>query len=630
MCGFAGYLSKKIFNEKDILINMVNKIQSRGPDSEGFWLDSNYGFGIGHKRLSILDLSTTGHQPILSKNHRYVLAFNGEIYNHLELRKILDKEQNNYWNGTSDTETLITCLELWGVQKTLKKINGMFAFALWDRKEKNLTLARDRIGEKPLYYGYIDGSFVFGSQLKCFSDFPHWKKVLDPNALELYFEYGYVPSPRSIFKNIFKLEPAQMVLIRKNDFEISSKIKYWDLKNSINNNKFISDNFDYLTIKEQLGVKLRQSVESRMLSDVPLGAFLSGGIDSSLIVSLMQSISSNSLKTFTIGFENKSYDETHKAREISKILGTDHNEIIFEKQDITKLVYSLGEVWDEPFSDISQIPTLLVSKVAKGQVKVVLSGDGGDELFCGYNRYLKGFELYKLSNNKFIKELYKKIDNNKFLLNFLNSKNKDRFEKLISAIYSNNLEEYYKNIVEVFNSNENLVLHENSLKYQLLDIQKSFYFKSDEEKLMYFDLISYLPDDILTKVDRASMSVGLEARAPFLNHKLVEYAFSLPIKFKKEKGSGKKIIKELLGNYLPNNLIDKSKEGFSVPIKELLLGPLNKWSESLIEDEIKSSDSLLNKAKLQEILHDNKYMKKASQKKWTVLMFLLWKQSFFK
>ena len=375
---------------------------------------------------------------------------------------------------------------------------------------------------------------------------------------------------------------------------------------------------------------MRQSVESRMLSDVPLGAFLSGGIDSSLIVSLMQSISSNSLKTFTIGFENKSYDETHKAREISKILGTDHNEIIFEKQDIAKLVYSLGEVWDEPFSDISQIPTLLVSKVAKEQVKVVLSGDGGDELFCGYNRYLKGFDLYKLSNNKFIKELYKKIDNNQFLLNFLNSKNRDRFEKLLNAIYSNNLEEYYKNIVEVFNRNENPVLHENSLKYQLLDKQKSFYFKSDEEKLMYFDLISYLPDDILTKVDRASMSVGLEARAPFLNHKLVEYAFSLPIKYKKEKGSGKKIIKELLGDYLPSNLIDKSKEGFSVPIKELLLGPLNEWSESLIEDEIKSSDSLLNKAKLHEILNDNKYMKKASQKKWTVLMFLLWKQSFFK
>ena len=629
MCGFAGYLSNKIFNEKDILVNMVNKIHSRGPDSEGFWLDSNYGFAVGHKRLSILDLSKTGDQPILSKNNRYVLAFNGEIYNHLELRKILDKEENNYWNGSSDTETLIACIEFWGVEKTLKKINGMFAFALWDRKEKNLTLVRDRIGEKPLYYGYINGSFVFGSQLKCFSDFPCWDKDLDPNALKLYFEYGYVPSPRSIFKDIFKLEPSQMILIKKNNFEINSKIKYWDLRNTINN-AYIPHNEDSLNIKEELEFKLRKSVESRMLSDVPLGAFLSGGIDSSLVVSLMHSISPNSLKTFTIGFENKTYDETQKAREISKILGTNHNEIIFENQDIINLVYSLGEVWDEPFSDISQIPTLLVSKVAKEQVKVVLSGDGGDELFCGYNRYLKGFDFYKLSKNKFIKEIYKKIDNNQFFLNCLNSKNRDRLEKLLSTIYSKNIDEYYKNVVEVFNSKENLIANKNTSKNQLLDIDNSFNFKSEEEKLMYFDLISYLPDDILTKVDRASMSVGLEARAPFLDHELVEYAFSIPIEFKKEKGSGKKIIRELLRNYLPKDLIDKSKEGFSVPINELLSGPLNEWSKSLLEDEIKYGNSFLNKLKLREVFDANNYIKKVSQKKWTILMFLLWKQSFFK
>ena len=631
MCGFAGYLSEGIEANQNIISKMINKIVSRGPDSEGIWLDPENNFALGHKRLSILDLSFAGNQPMISADSRYVLAFNGEIYNHLEIRELLNKEKNAVWNGTSDTETLIRSIETWGLEYTLDLLNGMFAFALWDRNKRVLKLVRDRLGEKPLYYGFINDSFVFGSQLKCFIDFPRWNKKLDKESLSLYFKYGYIPAPKSVFNKIFKLEPGNVLTINKDNIRTPIKNIYWDLRKIINKDKKIYYAKNYQDYLEKVQIKLKNSVERRMLSDVPIGAFLSGGIDSTAVVTYLQLLSKKSIKTFTVGFKDRNYDEAGKAKKLASFLGTEHNEITFDQKDVLDLVYSLGDVWDEPFSDISQIPTLLVSKVAKRQVKVVLSGDGGDELFCGYNRYLRGLDFYKLSKSKFAKTIFKSIENNKdFYSKAFKYKDKEKFEKLLKAINSNSLDEYYENVVEIFNQKDKFI--------EKIKFVKDFYYPStsdlenlcDEEKLMYHDLLRYLPEDIMTKVDRASMSLGLEARAPFLDHELVEYAFEIPLRFKKRHGKGKKIIKDLLSNYLPYNLIDNSKEGFSVPIHNWLDGPLNNWTNELIQAEINDKDSLFDRSRLQEIFQNNNREIRLNQKKWTILMFLLWKDTFFK
>jgi len=630
MCGFAGYLSESINADKDIIYKMVERVSSRGPDSEGLWLDQTNNFAIGHKRLSILDLSNTGHQPIISSNSRYVLAFNGEIYNHLEIRRLLNRKQDISWKGTSDTETLINAIEKIGLQDTLKLINGMFSFALWDRNEGILKLVRDRLGEKPLYYGLINDNFVFGSQLKCFIDFPNWDKRLDQESISLYFKYGYIPAPKSIFNKIFKLEAGNVLIIKKNNFKDFKKYTYWDLRKILNKKPEINYSISNDQYLEEVERKLKKSIERRMLSDVPIGAFLSGGIDSSCVVTYMKEFSKEPLKTFTVGFKDKNYNESKKAKRIAGFLGTDHNEIIFDKKELVELFDELGDVWDEPFSDISQVPTLLVSKVAKKQVKVVLSGDGGDELFCGYNRYIRGLDFYQLSKNKFSNLIIQNIKKYKdYYERFLNFKDNEKLDKMLEAFKANCIDEYYDNVVEIFKQNDKLLNKINFERNYINPLSKSLDYLCDEEKLMYIDLIRYIPEDIMTKVDRASMSIGLEARAPFLDHELVEYSFQIPIYLKKSHGKGKLILKDLLSNYLPNNLIDNSKEGFSVPIHDLIEGSLSDLFIELINNEINNKESLFDKKRLKEIFHkDNKEIK-LEQKKWTTLMFLLWKDKFF-
>ena len=630
MCGFTGYLSNSVLANKNLVMDMVNNVHSRGPDSHGFWLDENVNYAVAHKRLSILDLSEAGHQPILSSNNRYVLAFNGEIYNHLEIREILNKKYDCFWRGSSDTETLIQSISFMGLGNTLALINGMFSFALWDRDQKTLNLVRDRLGEKPLFYGTIGQSFVFGSELKCFKSFPDWLKILDEKSLELYFRYGYIPSPNCIFKDFFKLEPGHIITIKKSNINDFKKSCYWSLENKIFDSKFSKSKAMIKNYPQKLEMKLQNSIKKRLISDVPIGAFLSGGLDSTAIVTLMQSHFSNPIKTFTIGFKEEHYNESTKAKKISKILGTDHTEIIFDEDKILDLAQKIGSVWDEPFSDMSQIPTLLVSQIAKKDVKVVLSGDGGDELFCGYNRYLRGLDLYKLFNKKFIKKFFVENLSSKkdVFVNFFKEYDKERLEKFISSLKSNNLNEYYENIIKIFDTNDSLLKNNLYKEIFFSKCKSNFDYLKDEEKLMYLDLKQYLPENILTKVDRASMAFGLEARCPFLDHELVEFSFQVPLKYKKNNGKGKQIIREILSNYLPDKLIDRSKKGFSVPIHNWLKGPFKPWAELLIEEEKNNEESIFNPVRLDELISNNNELR-GNQKLWTILMFISWKKSFF-
>ncbi len=491
MCGFAGYLSKNIEANKQLVMDMVNKVNSRGPDSEGYWLDTENNFACGHKRLSIIDLTEAGNQPMVSQNSKYTLVFNGEIYNHTDLRKEINSEHKFLWKGNSDTETLLECLSIWGVDKTLNKIEGMFSFALWERDQKILRLVRDRLGEKPLYFGFINQTFVFGSQLKCFTKFPLWDKKINIESLELYMRYGYIPAPNCIFENLYKLEAGQIALIKKEKFYIE-KYKYWSFEKSIYSYKknfkdSTKENYEYYLKK-----MLEKSVKKTMISDVPVGAFLSGGLDSSLITTLMQYQSNKPIKSFTMGFKDKNYDETKRAKAVANYLATEHNEILFDEQDILNTVKQIGYVWDEPFSDISQIPTLLICQKAAREVKVVLSGDGGDELFCGYNRYLGGLDTYNFSKNKYISFFkYLILNQTNLFTKFFKESQREKVEKLIYALQAKNLDDYYLKVVEIFNPRDNFLKVKSSNKFPLINQMNIFGNISEEEKLMYLDILHY-------------------------------------------------------------------------------------------------------------------------------------------
>ncbi len=626
MCGFVGYLSFSEKPEKRLITKMASKIHSRGPDSDGSWIDEVSGIALSHKRLSIIDLTKAGHQPKLSKNKRFVIAFNGEIYNHQSIRKLLQKETKISWEGNSDTETLIEAISFWGIEKTLKQINGMFAFAVWDKQEKILFLARDRMGEKPLYYGLIGDTLLFGSQLKSFAEFPGWENKIDKFSTKLFFKYGYIPSPHCIFKDFFKLEPAHFLTVSLDNLKSPKKHNYWNLKSKIANAKSlgVKNEEEYLQTLEK---KLLFCVKERMNADVPLGAFLSGGLDSSTIVAMMNCNSNKPIKTFTIGFCNKDYDETNKARKISQYFGTEHIDYQLKDSDISDIFDKLGYVWDEPFSDISQVPSLILSRITRNEVKVALSGDGGDELFCGYNRYLKGLDLYKNSSFQFIDFLNKKIDLRKLFLRFSRESKYEKIDKFFNSLGSKDIVDYYINVVKIFDENDPLLAERIDINSDFSFEEFSEYKLKDEEKLMYFDFMQYLPDDLMTKIDRASMEYGLETRSPFLDHELIEYSFSIPLELKKKRGKGKYILKKILSKYLPQEFVETGKQGFSVPILQWMQGPMRTLAVSLINEEINNPDSIFNPARLKILFNEKNYEFRKNQKIWTILIFLLWKRS---
>jgi asparagine synthase (glutamine-hydrolysing) len=635
MCGFVGIHSVNQKNiHSEILLNMSKMLVHRGPDDSGVWINSSNSIGFAHQRLAVIDLTSAGHQPMHSSSNRFTIVFNGEIYNHNELRKELHYLE---WKGHSDTETLLTCIESWGIDKTLKKINGMFAFALWDSNECTMHLARDRMGEKPLYFGWQGDSFLFGSELKALKMHPSFRGQIDRDSLSLYFRYNNIPAPFSIYRDIYKLAPGSILTLRQGEKKYKVR-KYWSLFNTaIQGLSNLSKNTEEELVLE-LDNMLRKSIKQKLLSDVPIGAFLSAGIDSSTVVSIMQSLSSKPIKTFTIGFKDEAYDEANDARLIANHLGTDHHELYVEPQDIIDLIPLLSDLYDEPFSDASQIPTYLVSKLAKERVTVSLSGDGGDELFCGYNRYhvtekfwgiITRFPLFFRKLISFLLlsipiNYWNKLENFAFLSKKYNNIG-FKVYKGAGVIVSNTLYELYDNLLSNWKITDKLVRGAGNRLHLDLDSSEELECFSKVEKMMLWDMQSYLPNDILVKLDRASMGVSLEGRVPFLDHKIVEFSWRVPSKYKFKNNKGKWLLRQVLHQYIPKELTERPKSGFTLPLSDWLRGPLKDWAEGLINTDRIDDEGILNSdivnKKWQEHQAGNNDW---SNQLWSILMFQLW------
>ena len=645
MCGICGFvdLSNRYdqLNRHRIISEMTNTLIHRGPDDVGYWHDQGKGVSLGHRRLSIVDLSVHGSQPMLSNSGRYVIVFNGEIYNHLLLRKELIRSGVNIsWRGHSDTEILLACIDTWGIEKSIQKSSGMFAVAIFDNKENNLFLVRDRMGEKPLYYGFQNGVFLFASELKAINKHPDSMRDIDRNALALQFRYSYIPTPYSIYKGIKKLKAGSILRINlsKSNFkkEILEEPKtYWSLEDVVINaqkNIYTGNSIEAI---DDLNDLLGKSVRDQMVADVPLGAFLSGGIDSSLIVSLMQSQSSVPIDTFTIGFSEDDYNEAIFAKKIAKHLGTKHTELYVSSNDALSVVDKLPQIYDEPFSDSSQIPTYLISEMTKKNVSVSLSGDAGDELFGGYNRYLWTRKIWSrikfmpISLRKFITYGMTSVSPsawNKILKQILDTPQPgDKMHKLSSILTSSSAEDCYLNLISHWNNSDNIVIGATDISVPVNNINDHLDFDSIEQKMMYLDAISYLPDDILTKIDRASMSVSLETRIPFLNHHVVEFANTLPLSMKIKNGESKWILRQLLDKYVPREFTERPKMGFGIPIDIWLRGPLRDWAESLLEESRLKKEGFLNYEPIR-----RKWVEHLSGRRnwqyhlWDILMFQAW------
>jgi asparagine synthase (glutamine-hydrolysing) len=642
MCGITGFipaekLSKESINT--IVLNMTNQIASRGPDSFGSWVDDQARIGLGHRRLAILDLSKAGHQPMESSCGRYILTFNGEIYNHLDIRKSLERKSHFLkWNGLSDTETLLKLIETYGPEKALNELTGMFAFGLWDKKNNQLFLARDRMGEKPLYFGWVNNSFVFASELKAIKAYPGFENPINSAALAKFMQLKYVPTPSSIYENIYKLEPGKYINVSLNNFQTKDIVSktYWSLDDEIKNSKRYLLSRSQNTL-EQFHNLLSSSINSQMISDVPLGAFLSGGIDSSLIVSLMQELSPHPIKTFTIGFNEGEFNEADYAKKVAAHIGTDHHELIVTPELAMDCIPLLPNIYDEPFADSSQIPTYLVSQFAKNHVSVVLSGDGGDELFAGYNRYLWAPQIWKKISKapnliqKILINLGCRLSSRKWnsLFKYMDvDQPGEKIHKVCNALKnSESFNLFFLNLIAEQNPYENLLTNSSSTHnlFQDTPMLDNKLNLSNLENMMRIDSLNYLPDDILCKVDRAAMSVGLETRVPFLDKDLVSFAWRLSGENKIYNGQGKYILRQLLRQYVPSHLIERPKTGFGVPIGFWLRGPLRGWAEELLDfNNIKNSGHF-NPMIVKQLMDEHISGKKDwSSCLWSILMFQSW------
>ena len=606
MCGIAGFLdsSHRYLAEEisHIAVAMSDSLHHRGPDDSGLWSDAASGIALSFRRLAILDLSPTGHQPMVSSDGRYVVVFNGEIYNFLEIRQELESLTHPF-RGTSDTEVMLAAFSQWGLERAINRFNGMFAFALWDSQEKTLTLARDRLGIKPLYYGMSGGVFIFASELKAILRHPAFQQTIDRDALTLYLQYNCIPAPYSIYKGIHKLIPGTFLRIyAEMPLQIPTPLVYWSASEVVLagiNHPFQGNEHDAISYLDDL---LRESIKLRMIADVPLGAFLSGGVDSSTIVAVMQSLSDRPIKTFTIGFDDDNFNEAVYAKRVAGHLGTDHTELYVTPEQAMQVIPKLPDLYDEPFSDSSQIPTYLVSALARGHVTVSLSGDGGDELFGGYNRHYWGRSIWK--RIEWIPQPVRKVGAG--LLNLLSPVQWERvikslkpvlpsftqqpelsekIRKLLCILPVKNPEAFYDQLVSHWKPTGEL-LYSSEPKGVIKDPAGLTGVDDFSLRMMYRDLISYLPDDILVKLDRATMGVSLEGRVPFLDdHHVVEFAWRTPLSMKIRDGQGKWILRQVLYKYVPKELIERPKMGFGVPIDVWLRGALKDWVESLISED---------------------------------------------
>lgn len=635
MCGIAGFLYTSCFpqNANDLLSRMGQAMHSRGPDSSGVWSCKINRVGLSHQRLAIVDLTPAGHQPMVSNSKRYVISFNGEIYNHEDIREEIEKEQSTVWKGHSDTETLLAGIELWGLEITLKKTIGMFALAIWDNDTKAIYLARDRFGEKPLYYSQQDDLFIFGSELKSFRVNPDFKAVISRDSLSLLLRHSYIPAPYSIYQNVSKLMPGTFATFKNGNLAIQ---KYWSATDSFNisEEQLLKEN-DVLPYLES---KLKSAIKKQMVADVPLGAFLSGGIDSSLIVALMQSMTDRPVKTFSIGFNESEFNEAHYAKEVANHLGTEHTELYVSAKDALDVVEKLTDIYDEPFSDSSQIPTFLVTEMAKKHVTVSLSGDAGDELFCGYNRYLMTAKTWgKINKMPFI--LRQSIA--KILLavpsgtwNSLNrlmpSKYKmsnlgDKLHKAAGVITCTTIDELYKGLVSHWHNPENIVLASKEPLTVLTDPTRKTGLKDPILEMMALDTLSYMTDDILVKVDRAAMANSLEVRVPFLDHTVFEAAWRIPLTSKLKGSSTKDCLREILFKYVPRELIERPKTGFGIPLEEWLRGPLSDWANKLLNRNRLEEEGFFDAEKIAFMWEQHKTGERNwHYLLWDVLMFQIW------
>ena len=646
MCGLTGcWIQRTDFALSASVEAMSRTLDHRGPDARAVWVDESIGIGLGHTRLKVIDLSENGAQPMHSACNRYVLVFNGEIYNHHIIRAELENHGlAPNWRGHSDTEILLAGFVAWGVIATLQRTVGMFSLALWDKKERRLTLGRDRFGEKPLYYGWLgkgnSQTFAFGSELKALRAFPNFDNPVNRDALALYFQFCAVPAPYSIFQDIFKLEPGHILILQEKEFKNKAvKIEpYWQVTDVVH--KGISNPImDEIEAIELLESALRESIEQQSIADVPLGAFLSGGIDSSTITALMQDQSNRPIQTFTVGFDESEFDESPYALAIAKHIGTEHHELRVTSTDALSIIPSLPEIYDEPFADASQIPTHFICKAARQKVTVALSGDAGDELFGGYNRYFwskriwnklawlplvarrllgRGISLFPVDTWDAINYVLPS--------HYQNSNLGDKVHKMAHRLEQvKNLDDLYRNLVTIWQEGNNLVKHSNRLPTILDDANLVKNISESEQRMMFWDSLIYLPDDILTKVDRAAMGVSLETRVPFLDYRIAELAWRLPLHMKIRDGQGKWALRQVLYKYVPRDLIDRPKAGFGIPVGEWLRGPLRDWAEDLLNQERLESEGYLNSTLVNQTWRQHLGGRHDwSHHIWSVLMFQAW------
>jgi asparagine synthase (glutamine-hydrolysing) len=677
MCGFAGFLKTETGvadgNTASAMMalasRMAKAILHRGPDDDGTWVDPCAGIAMGFRRLSIVELSSAGHQPMQSNSGRYVIVFNGEIYNHMELRLELAGLE---WRGHSDTETLLAGIEAWGVEVTLKKTVGMFAIALWDTQTRTLHLVRDRFGEKPMYYGWVGSgaktAFLFGSELKALRAHPLFANSVSREALSLYMRFTYVPAPHSIYQNIFKLEPGCWLSVDAVTMQTGSFMpevdlpplrppakrdaltlkRWWTLDEVVQNgsNNQLANESQALIELEQ---RLKDAVRLQSLADVPLGAFLSGGIDSSIIVALMQQQSSQAVKTFTVGFEEAGFDESLHARAVARHLGTDHSELFVTAAEAQALIPNLPAMYDEPFADSSQIPTHLVCKAARQKVTVALSGDAGDELFGGYNRYFWGPRIWKRMTwlphpaRQALGAAIRAIPsagwdalsgpmNTMLPASQAITRVGDKAHKLATLLSNvRNLDELYLSLVSGWKDPAQVVKADNSPHYAMYSLLDDLLppqgVDQPQLRMMYRDSTTYLPDDILCKVDRAAMAIGLETRVPFLDHRVVELAWQLPLHMKIRGNEGKWALRQVLYKYVPRDMIDRPKSGFGIPLGKWLRGPLRGWAEDLIGEQRLQREGYFHPEPIRAKWNEHQIGNiDNTNSLWAVLMFQLWLQ----